>query len=144
MFHIYCYSACMQNFSKKYWQLPWLLQNLNINPLVGVKGGWVKLWHCHAHLQALGNHAFIGLQEILCDWQPLAEWGKQDIFTALSKENFKVAQKNGDNHIQNVLSIFKMFILGGIGVGRNILWLGQHITIKLYLPPLNPHYTSAN
>ena len=29
---------------------------LTFDPLGGVKGGGVKLWHCHAYLQALGNH----------------------------------------------------------------------------------------
>ena len=32
---------------------------LTFDPLVGVKGGGVKLWHCHAYLQALGNHGLI-------------------------------------------------------------------------------------
>ena len=30
---------------------------LTFDPLGGVKGGGVKLWHCHSYLQALGNHA---------------------------------------------------------------------------------------
>ena len=29
---------------------------LTFDPLGGVKGGRVKLCHCHAYLQALGNH----------------------------------------------------------------------------------------
>ena len=29
---------------------------LTFDPLGGVKGGGVKLWHCHSYLQALGNH----------------------------------------------------------------------------------------
>ena len=29
---------------------------LTFDPLGVVKGGGVKLWHCHAYLQALGNH----------------------------------------------------------------------------------------
>ena len=29
---------------------------LTFDPLGGVKGGGVKLWHCHAYLQAFGNH----------------------------------------------------------------------------------------
>ena len=29
---------------------------LTFDPLRGVKGGGVKLGHCHAYLQALGNH----------------------------------------------------------------------------------------
>ena len=29
---------------------------LTFDPLGGVKGGGVNLWHCHAYLQALGNH----------------------------------------------------------------------------------------
>ena len=32
---------------------------LTFDPLGGVKGGGVKLWHCHAYLQALGNHGLI-------------------------------------------------------------------------------------
>ena len=32
------------------------IKYLTFDPLVGVKGGEVKLWHCHAYLQALGNH----------------------------------------------------------------------------------------
>ena len=44
MFHIYCTSVCMWNFSKKYWQLTELLQNFNIWPLIPPKGsgGGVK------------------------------------------------------------------------------------------------------
>ena len=29
---------------------------LTFDPLGGVKGGGVKLWHCHSYIQALGNH----------------------------------------------------------------------------------------
>ena len=29
---------------------------LTFDPLGSVKGGGVKLWHCHSYLQALGNH----------------------------------------------------------------------------------------
>ena len=29
---------------------------LTFDPLGGVKGGGVKLWHCHSYLQALSNH----------------------------------------------------------------------------------------
>ena len=29
---------------------------LTFDPLGGVNGGGVKLWHCHSYLQALGNH----------------------------------------------------------------------------------------
>ena len=48
MFHIYCTSVCMQNFSKKYWQLTELLWNLNILPFTPPKGsgpseGWYKI-----------------------------------------------------------------------------------------------------
>ena len=32
------------------------LRYLTFDPLGGVKGGGVELWHCHAYLQALGNH----------------------------------------------------------------------------------------
>ena len=32
------------------------LKYLTLDPLGGVKGGEVKLWHCHAYLQALVNH----------------------------------------------------------------------------------------
>ena len=32
------------------------LKYLTFDPLSGVKGGGVKLWHFHAHPQALGNH----------------------------------------------------------------------------------------
>ena len=32
---------------------------LTFDPLGGDKGGGVKLWHCHAYLQALGNHGLI-------------------------------------------------------------------------------------
>ena len=32
---------------------------LTFDPLGGVKGGGVKLWHCNAYLQALGNHGLI-------------------------------------------------------------------------------------
>ena len=32
------------------------LKYLTFDPLGGVKGGGVKLWQCHAYLQALGNH----------------------------------------------------------------------------------------
>ena len=44
MFHVYCTSVCMRNFSKKYWQLSELLWNLNIWPLTPPKGsgGGVK------------------------------------------------------------------------------------------------------
>ena len=38
IFHIYCIYVCMQNFSKIYWQLIELLQNLNIWPLTPPKG----------------------------------------------------------------------------------------------------------
>ena len=32
---------------------------LTFDPLGGVKGGGVKLWHCHPYLQAIGNHGLI-------------------------------------------------------------------------------------
>ena len=32
---------------------------LTFDPLGGVKGGGVKLWHCRSYLQALGNHGLI-------------------------------------------------------------------------------------
>ena len=45
MFHIYCTSACMPNFIKKYWQLRELVRNLSIWPLFPTKGsgGWGKI-----------------------------------------------------------------------------------------------------
>ena len=49
--------AC--KISEKILIIALVIANLNIwplTPLSGVKGGGVKLWHCHSYLQALGNH----------------------------------------------------------------------------------------
>ena len=46
MFHIYCCSACMQNFSKKILTIALVIvkfKYLTLDPLGGVKGGGVKL-----------------------------------------------------------------------------------------------------
>ena len=49
----------MQNISKKILIIALVIvkfKYLIFDPLGGVKGGGVKLWHCHFYLQALGNH----------------------------------------------------------------------------------------
>ena len=55
MFHIYCCSTCMQNLITIALVIA-KLKYLTFDPLGEVKGGGVKLWHCHAYLQALSNH----------------------------------------------------------------------------------------
>ena len=54
MFHIYCCSAC--KFQQKILTIALVIAQLKYLTLGGVKRGGVKLWHCHAYLQALGNH----------------------------------------------------------------------------------------
>ena len=49
----------MQNLSKKILTIALVIAKfkyMTFDPLVGVKGGGVKLWHCLAYLQALDNH----------------------------------------------------------------------------------------
>ena len=48
----------MQNFSKKMTIALVIakFEYFTFDTLGGIKGGGVKLWHCHAYLQALGNH----------------------------------------------------------------------------------------
>ena len=57
-FSVYVFS---QYFQSPIWILTIALvitkfKYLTFEPLGGVKEGGVKLWRCHAYLQALGNH----------------------------------------------------------------------------------------